>query len=375
MFGRGIRLGRVSGIEIWVDLSWLVIFALVLWSLASGYFPQGYPGLEPATYWIMGAVAAVLLFVSVLLHELSHSFVAQKFGIAVPRITLFIFGGVAQISQEARTPKTEFNIAAAGPVCSFALAFIFWILGKLGFISDDMVLLAIFDYLAFINVTLAVFNLIPGFPLDGGRILRAYLWNRWNDVKRATYTVSRIGSGFGIFLILFGVLNFFWGNLIGGIWFVFIGMFLNQAAKSGYQMTLLEDGLSGVKVNDVMTQNVISVPATISINKLVRDYFYRHLFVSFPVVNGAGDLIGMVSVKQAKDVPQEEWHERRVEDIMIKNSELKTISPDDEALNAFNMLMKNELGRIPVTSRDKLVGIVSRRDIMTLLTLRSDLGA
>lgn len=375
MFGRGIRLGRVSGIEIWVDLSWLVIFALVLWSLASGYFPQGYPGLEPATYWIMGAVAAVLLFVSVLLHELSHSFVAQKFGIAVPRITLFIFGGVAQISQEARTPKTEFNIAAAGPVCSFALAFIFWILGKLGFISDDMVLLAIFDYLAFINVTLAVFNLIPGFPLDGGRILRAYLWNRWNDVKRATYTVSRIGSGFGIFLILFGVLNFFWGNLIGGIWFVFIGMFLNQAAKSGYQMTLLEDGLSGVKVNDVMTQNVISVPATISINKLVRDYFYRHLFVSFPVVNGAGDLIGMVSVKQVKDVPQEEWHERRVEDIMIKNSELKTISPDDEALNAFNMLMKNELGRIPVTSRDKLVGIVSRRDIMTLLTLRSDLGA
>jgi Zn-dependent protease/CBS domain-containing protein len=374
LFGRGIRLGRISGIEIWVDYSWSIVFILVLWSLAAGYFPQEYPGWEPATYWVMGAVAAILLFICVLLHELSHSFVAQKSGIAVPRITLFVFGGVAQISEEARSAKAEFNIAVAGPVCSLVLALVFWVSSKSDLIISDKRLLAIFDYLAFINIALVVFNMIPGFPLDGGRILRAYLWSRWQDMRRATYTVSQIGSGFGIGLILLGLVYFFRGNLIGGAWFIFIGMFLNQAAKSGYQMTVLRDVLSGVRVKDVMSSNVISVPSSISLNELVHDYFHRHLFMSFPVVNERGDLIGMVSVKQVKDVPQDLWHEKRVEGIMIRDSEIKTLSPDDEALRAFNLLMKNELGRLPVVSREKLVGIITRRDIITLLTIKSDLG-
>lgn len=374
MLGRGVRLGRISGIEIWVDYSWLIIFALVLWSLAAGFFPQEYPGLGKTAYWIMGAVAAVLLFASVLLHELSHSFVAQRTGIAVPRITLFVFGGVAQIAEEARTARAEFNIAVAGPVCSFVLALVFWILSGSDFVLGNESLLAIFEYLAFINVALAVFNLIPGFPLDGGRILRAYLWHRWRDLRKATYTVSSIGSAFGIGLILLGLVSFFMGNVIGGAWFVFIGMFLNQAAKSGYQMTLLQDTLSGVKVGDIMTQNVISVPESISLHELVENYFYRYIFVSFPVVSESGELRGMVSVKQVKDVPQEEWNRKRVEEIMMRDSEVKALSPDDEAMKAFNLLMKNEFGRLPVISREKLVGIISRRDLMTLLTIRNDLG-
>ncbi|HEY7535552.1 MAG TPA: site-2 protease family protein [Thermodesulfobacteriota bacterium] len=374
MFGKGVRLTMIFGIEIWVDYSWLIIFALVAWSLSSSYFPHEHAGLGVKAYWIMGAVSAILLFVCVLLHELSHSYIAQKSGIAVPKITLFIFGGVAQISEEPRSAKMEFNIAIAGPICSFLLAGIFWVLSKSNFASNHRELLAIFEYLAFINIALAIFNMIPGFPLDGGRMLRAYLWNRWQDIKKATYTVCKIGSAFGIGLMLLGLVNFFFGNLIGGIWFVFIGMFLNQAAKSGYQMTVFKNVLSGVKVKNVMTPNVISVPESLSINDLVQNYFYHHLFVSFPVVGGGGELIGMVSVNQIKNVPKDNWHEKRVRDIMMKASDIQVIGSEDEATNALNLLMRNELGRLPVVDGQKLVGIITRRDIMTLLMIKSDLG-
>src|SRR5579875_3872148 len=374
MFGRGVRLAKIFGIELWIDYSWLVIFALLLWSLAGSYFPHEYPGLGTVAYWIMGAVSAVLLFVCVLLHELSHSYVAQKSGIAVRKITLFIVGGVAHISQEARSAKTEFNIAVVGPISSFVLAAIYWILAKSDFASADKRLLAIFNYLAFINIALVIFNMIPGFPLDGGRILRAYLWNRWQDVRKATYTVSQIGSGFGVGLMLLGLISVFLGNLIGGIWFIFIGMFLNQAARSGYQMTVLHDALSGVKVKNIMTSDVISVPESISLHDLVQNYFYRYLFVSFPVVNDEGQLVGMVSVNQVKDVPKDSWYEKKVRDVMIKASEIQVLSPNAEAWGTLSLLMRNEFGKIPVVDGERLVGIITRRDIMTRLMIKSDLG-
>lgn len=374
MFGNGVKLTKILGIEIWVDYSWLVIFALVTWSLAGGFFPHEHPGLSSLTYWIMGAFSAVLLFVCVLLHELSHSYVAQKSGIAVPRITLFIFGGVAQIADDPKNAKTEFNVAVAGPICSFFLALVFWVLAKSDFVSSNVQFLAIFEYLAFINVALAIFNLVPGFPLDGGRILRAYLWDRWGDVRRATHTVSRIGSGFGIGLIVLGLLNFFLGNFIGGIWFVFIGIFLNQAAKSGYRMTLAKNALAGVKVRDIMTSKVISVPASITISDLVQSYFHHYIFIAFPVVNETGELLGLVSVKQVRGVSQEMWNQTTVEKIMTKSSDINILNPDDEALSAINLLMKDELGRAPVMEGRKLVGILTRRDIMTFLSIKFDLG-
>lgn len=375
MFGNGIKIARIFGIELWIDYSWLIVFMLVTWSLAAGYFPFEYPGLEKTTYWIMGAVSAILLFACVLLHELSHSYVAQKSGISVPKITLFIFGGVAQISEEPPSAKTEFNIAIAGPICSFILAVIFWLLAKSDFASGDKRFFAIFNYLAFINIALVIFNMIPGFPLDGGRILRAYLWNRWQDVKKATYIVSLIGSRFGIALMLLGLVSIFLGNLIGGIWFIFIGIFLNQAASSGYQMTVLLDVLSGAKVKNIMTSNVIAVPESISLNDLVQNYFYRYLFVSFPVVSNGGHLAGMISIKQVKDLPKDSWHEKKVGDIMVKASGIPVLSPDDGALSALNLLMRNELGRIPIVDNGKLVGIITRRDIMTFLMIKSDLGS
>ncbi len=374
MIGSGLKLTKILGIEIWVDYSWLVIFALVTWSLAAGFFPKEYPGLTTQAYWIMGAFAGVLLFICVLLHELSHSYVAQRSGIAVPRITLFIFGGVAQIAEEPKNPKIELNVAVAGPICSLILALAFWILSKSVIVSSNVQFLAIFEYLAFINIALAIFNLVPGFPLDGGRILRAYLWDRWGDIRKATHTVSRIGSGFGIGLIILGLINFFWGNFIGGIWLVFIGMFLNQASKSGYRMTLAKEALTGVKVKDIMTSKVTSVPASISLNELVTKYFHHFIFVCFPVVDEKGELLGLVSLKQVKDVPKELWGEKTVNDIMMTESDFSILSPDDDALGAVNLIMRNDLGRAPVVERGKLVGIVTRRDIMTFLSIKYELG-
>ncbi|MEE9251892.1 MAG: site-2 protease family protein [Thermodesulfobacteriota bacterium] len=375
MFGRGVRLGRVLGIEIYVDYSWLIIFILLLWSLSGGFFPNRYPGLSRVVYLVLGGASAVLLFVCVLLHELSHSYIAQRSGIPVPRITLFIFGGVAQISEEPRSAKTEFNIAVAGPVCSLALSVLFWAFSQLRLFSGDVRFVALFEYLAVVNLALVIFNMVPGFPLDGGRILRAYLWDRWGDIKRATYTVSRIGSGFGIVLIVLGGVSVLTGNLIGGIWFIFIGMFLNGAAKSGYRMTVLKDALEGVRVADIMTRRVVTVSPLITLSKLVRDYFYLHIYVSFPVVGEGEEFLGLVSLKSVKDVPQAQWDAKTVGDVMIGASELNTLSPRDEALSALNALMSSEPGRIVVLESGRLVGILSQRDIMTLLAIKTDLGA
>lgn len=375
MFGRGLKLGTILGIEIWVDYSWLIIFFLLLWSLSGGFFPIKYPGLEKSTYFILGAMSAILLFACVLLHELSHSYVAQKSGIPVPRITLFIFGGVAQISEEPKSARMEFNIAIAGPICSLMLAVIFWALTNSALFSNSVPFVAMFDYLAFVNMALVIFNMIPGFPLDGGRILRAYLWGRWNNIKKATFTVSRIGSFFGIGLAVLGGIIILMGNLIGGIWFIFIGLFLNNAAKSGYQMTVLKYVLDGVKVKDVMTREVISVFPHITLSDLVQNQFYLHIFVSFPVVDESGNFLGMVSLKQVKEIPQNEWHVKTVRDIMTDTSQIRALSPWDDASDLMNALMLSDMGRLPVLDSGKLVGIVTRRDILTLLTIKSGLEA
>ncbi|MBI4228815.1 MAG: site-2 protease family protein [Deltaproteobacteria bacterium] len=371
MFGKGIKLLTIWGIEVWMDFSWIIIFILISWTLAAGYFPGEYPGFTSSTYWMMGIISALLLFACVLLHELSHSYVAIKSGIPVPRITLFIFGGVAQIAQEPEDARTEFNIAIAGPICSLALGILFWLLTKTKFVLDSKALLIVFGYLAFINIALVVFNMIPGFPLDGGRILRAFLWKRWGDVRKATYAVSQIGSWFGILLISFGVVNFLFGNLIGGIWFVFIGMFLNQAAKAGYQMTLLKESLSGIRVKQVMSRDVVTVPEAVSLEDLVKNYFERHFFMSFPVERD-GVLAGIISLKQVKAVPKEEWVSRRVGEVMTKD--VLSVRPDDEVSEALSVMLRDNAGRLPVVEGEKIVGILSRRDVMNMLKIKSDLG-
>ncbi len=371
---RGLHLLRIGGIQIIIDYSWFIIFFLVIYSMAESYFPSQHL-FTTRQYWLMGAVTATLLFASVLLHELAHSFVALKQGIQVTSIRLFIFGGVAQISSEPRSGKNEFLIALAGPVASMALGILFGILYAVLYLSGQLVpVAAVTGYLSMANVILAVFNMIPGFPLDGGRILRAILWDRWNDVARATKVVSQMGNAFALFLIVLGVLQFLLTqSMISGLWFIFIGLFMKQSAVGSYQAVVLKQALAGVQIRQIMTENVVGVDWLVSVEELVRDYVYKHQFTNFPVFN-RDEFLGMVSLDEVKQVPKELWTFKQVRDIMTPVEQVPSLKPSDDATEALAKMVSDDLGRMPVIEDGHLVGIVSRRDIMNLFKIKSDLG-
>lgn len=372
---RGLHLLRIAGIQIIIDYSWFIIFSLVIYSMAEGYFPQAQKHFTTSQYWIMGLVAATLLFASVLLHELAHSFVATKFGIQVLSIRLFIFGGVAQVSQEPRSGRHEFLIALAGPATSMALGFLFGIAYAVVFLGGgSRAVASIAGYLVVSNILLAVFNLIPGFPLDGGRILRAILWDKWNDIGRATKVVSQIGNAFALLLIILGALQFFLTqNLISGLWFIFIGLFMKQSAVGSYQAVVVKQALAGVQIRQIMTEHVVSVDWLAPVDELVRDYIYKYQFTNFPVFNRE-EFIGMVSLADVKTVPKELWNFKQVRDIMIPAEQVPSLKPTDDATEALKLMVSDDLGRMPVVENGILVGIVSRRDIMNLFKIKSDLG-
>ncbi len=371
---RQIELIRIFNIPIKLDLSWFIIVAFISWTLASGYFPTIYPGFDKSIYWMMGIFSAVLLFVSVLLHELSHSLVAKKNNIPIKGITLFIFGGVAEMTEEPTTAKSEIKMAVAGPICSGALALLFFIISKF-FTSflPIIPLIGILKYCVFINLALMIFNLLPGFPLDGGRILRAIIWNSTGDIKKATYTTSRIGSSLGVFLIIFGFFNIFTGNFIGGLWFAFIGIFLKGAAESGYQQLLTGRLLHGIKISEIMTRDLVTIEDSTTLDKLVDNYFLKHRYNSYPVVSN-GNFIGIVSIHDVKQIPREDWDKVDVRKILDSKIISLCVSPDDDATSAMSKMVRKGLGRIPVLDNGKLVGIVSHRDIMQIIKHKMDLS-
>ena len=310
-----LRLGRIGGIEIGINYSWLIIFALVTWSLAVGVFPQTTPGLPLVTYWVMGAVAALLLFAAVLAHELAHSFVAIARGMPVKSITLFVFGGVSNVQKEPDEPADEFWMAIVGPLTSVAVGLLF---GAVAFLLRDVLsppVFAIVSYLAVINVILAIFNLIPGFPLDGGRVFRAIVWWITGSLKQATEIAAGAGRIIAYLFIFGGLYMAFGGNLIGGIWLIFIGWFLATAADvSARQVSALE-ALRGIAVRDVMNSAPVTVPRDVTIHDLVHDYILTRNVRAFPVVED-GNLVGMVTLSDVRLVPREQWEVVAVEQIM-----------------------------------------------------------
>ncbi len=372
---RGLNLLRIAGIQIIIDYSWFIIFFLVIYSIAEGVFPQSRRPFSTPQYWIMGLVAATLLFASVLVHELAHSFVAMRFGIQVVSIRLFVFGGLAQVSREPNTGRHEFLIALAGPAASMVLAFLFGVTYGVIFLgAGPGAISMIAGYLMLSNVLLGIFNLIPGFPLDGGRILRAILWDRWDDITRATKVVSQIGNGFALFLIILGALQFFFTqNLISGLWFIFIGLFMKQSAFGSYQAIMVKQALAGVRIRQIMTESLVTVDWLVSVDELVRDYIYKHQFTNFPVFN-RDEFIGMVSLDDVKTVPKELWGFKQVRDVMTPADQVPSLKPEDDATEALARMVTNDLGRMPVVENGRLVGIVSRRDIMNLFKIKSDLG-
>jgi Zn-dependent protease/predicted transcriptional regulator len=374
MFGKGIRLFKLLGFEVGIDWSWIIIAVLIAWSLSTGLFPFYYKNLSTQMYWIMGIVGAGGLFLSIVIHELCHSLMARRYGVHMKGITLFIFGGVAQMEEDPPSPQAEFATAIVGPLSSIAIALIFYgiyLSGKGGGLPDPVN--GVVGYLAMINGILAGFNILPAFPLDGGRVLRSILWGVKKNLRWATRVSSRIGSGFGILLIVLGVLNVLRGNFIGGMWWFLIGMFLNGAAKSSYQQLIMRRALEGEPVRRFMKTDPVTVPASISLKELAEDYIYRYNYKMFPVMADPDTLIGCVATKQLKDVPRQEWEQTKVRDIAVQCSRDNTVEPREDAMKALSKMKLTGASRLMVVEGDRLVGIISLKDMLELLSLKIEL--
>ncbi|MDI6853713.1 MAG: site-2 protease family protein [Deltaproteobacteria bacterium] len=370
---RGITLFKIGGIRLSLDISWFIIFALVLLALSAGYFPRHFPGREPQTYWLAGFVATFLFFASVVIHELSHSFMAIRSGIDIPEITLFVFGGVSRITQEPQDPVTELKIAVVGPLASFALAVFFWVLKALSRGFEPSMLVAVFGYLAWINLALGIFNLMPGFPLDGGRIFRAIWWWKSGSLTRATKIATDIGKGFAVALMILGALQIFAGALIGGLWLVFIGMFLRGMSAQGYEEVVIRKALEGVRVEEVMVREVVTVPADLSVAELVNDYFLQYTYRGFPVV-GNGRVLGVVSLAAVKDVPREDQQTTRVDRIMTPKSDRMVVSADLSLADALVKMSKEGVEQLLVMEQDRLLGIITKTGLLRFVQIKQVLG-
>ncbi len=373
MIGSNIRLFKAFGIPVEINISWFIVFLLVLWSLTTGYFPLKYPTLSPLSYFLMGFVGSLMLFISVLLHEIAHSYVAKNNGVPIRRITLFLFGGISQLSKEAPDPKTELKIAIAGPLTSYVLMGLFILVYFIIAKSNLESVSGVIRYLAYINGALATFNLIPGFPLDGGRVLRAALWGATGDLRRSTYIASRVGTIIGFAFIAGGFLSAIFGQFILGLWLVFIGFFLRQAAEAGYAHVLMESVLKGITVGDIMKSDVVTVPEEISIQSLIDDYFFRYHYDCFPVTF-QGRLKGLVGLDDLRNLPRQKWADTTVSQVMRKDLENLVAHASDDASEVLKRMIQGKCGKIPIVDGENVVGIITRKDIIEALRIFSDLG-
>jgi Zn-dependent protease/predicted transcriptional regulator len=380
MFGMRWRLFRLLGIPVSVDVSWLLILALLTLSFAEGFptilhevFPGDTRPLAPPEYWIMGLVTALAFFVCIVLHEFGHALVARSRGMPVKGITLFLFGGVSELGDEPTSAGTEFVMAVAGPLVSAVLAVIFWVVAVVGYKGGwSHPVVIVLGYLATINTMVLIFNMVPAFPLDGGRVLRSILWAATGNVRRATRWASYAGQAFAWVLIAWGVLQFFSHNWVGGMWSILIGMFLNGAAKSGYQQVLIRQALQGEPVRRFMNSNPIVVSPLLDLHHWVDDFVYRYHHRAFPVVSD-GHLQGMITTQALNQIPQGEWGEHAVSDVMTPDLQAVSIAADADALEALEKMQRTSSSRLLVTEGDRLLGIVSLKDLLRFLSLKLEL--
>ena len=373
MFGKRIKLFKLIGFEVSIDLSWIIIAILVAWSLSTGFFPFQYKNLSTQVYWVMGIIGAVGLFFSIIAHEFCHSLVARKKGMPMKGITLFIFGGVAEMGDEPSSAKDEFLIAVVGPLSSIAIAAIFYSIYQLGRASGwPQAVIGVVAYLSMINGLLAIFNLVPAFPLDGGRILRSILWGWKGNLRWATRISSLIGGGFGIFLIIMGFIRILSGNFIGGMWLGLIGLFIQSAAKMSYRQLITRKALEGEPLKRFMQTDPVTVPDSLTVNQLVENYIYRYHFKMFPVVN-SNKLLGCVTTKQVKEIPREEWDQKTVGEVADRCSAENTIEPNADAVQALSAMRRNKASRLMVVENDQLVGIIALKDMLEFLSLKVEL--
>jgi Zn-dependent protease/predicted transcriptional regulator len=385
-----LRVGRIFGVDIHIDWSWLFIFFLISWNLATA-FTLVQPEWGALQTWIVAIVAALLFFVSVLLHELAHSLVAIAQGVPVRSITLFLFGGIGNVQREPTTPLAEFLIAIVGPLTNFIIGVVLSLLVGMNAVSIDTMtgvsvtivelspLATILLWLSSVNILLAIFNMIPGFPLDGGRVLRSIIWAITGNLRKATRWASGIGQViawlfiFAGIMMVFGVSFPFLGmGLVNGLWIAFIGWFLYSAAVQSYQQVVIQDVLHDVPVARVMRPNPPTVPSNIPISSLVYDYVMRTDDNAFPVVDRE-ELLGMVTLDDVRSVPREEWNTRTVRDIMTPLQELVVATPEEDAATALDKLMKLDVRQLPVVREGRLAGLLRLNDIVKWLGLQADM--
>lgn len=365
------RLGYIAGFEIGIHYTWLLALFLIAWSLAVGYFPSTYPAWTPLTYWITGILASLFLFASVLVHELAHSFVARSRGLPVRSITLFIFGGVSNIEREPEKPAVEFAMSVVGPVSSLLLAGVFWVLSQAVGKSDSPGY-AILNYLKWVNALLAAFNILPGFPLDGGRVLRSIIWGATGNLTKATNIAASTGQVFGWALIAYGVFRLMADDFLGGLWIAFIGWFLASAADASRREVTLREQLNGVSVMEVMEPNPETISPTTSIERLVHDIFLQHGRRAAPVSQD-DHVVGIVTLPDVRGVPQTEWAITPVARVMTKEP-IYYVKPEDDLNSALKLLSEHSLNQLLVLKEGRLVGLINRADIIRYLQVYQELG-
>lgn len=367
MFKNSFKVWKIFGIDIEIDVSWLIVFFLFTYSLSVTYFPNVLPGYDELFYWITGVLVTLVVFASVLVHELAHSLTAIKDGISINRITLFIFGGVAHLEEEPKTPGSEFKISILGPLSSVLLGVIFG--GMYFLIQPGNLISEALYFLARINLFIGLINLVPAFPLDGGRILRSIIWRFKNDLVFATKMSVYSGSVFAFILIALGFVITFSTSLFG-LWYVLIGWLLYQAGQTSYTQVALKNSLSGLTVSEVMSESVVVVPPYIVVEKLI-DKFYKYKVSAFPVVEDDNSVRGLVSINDVKALPKSKWNLTRVDDIMTPLEECYVMDPGDEAVEAMMRMANNNVSRILVIEEGQLRGILSNTDMMRLIRMKS----
>ena len=369
-----LNIGRIIGIPVRIHYTLWLVLLLIAWSLAEGYMPQHYPGLGPTTYWAIGIVSAIILFVSVFLHELSHSYIAKKNGLPIARITLFFFGGVSEMSAEPKDAALEVRMAVAGPLASFLIAIVlgaFWYLTVL--VNGPVPIIATLYYAAFLNGVLGAFNLIPAFPLDGGRVLRGSLWGRSKNLLGATANATRISEAISLLMMAVGLFFVVFGDFINGLWIIFLGWFIRSGAETSLRQTRLTESLAGVRVGDIMTRDLLSVSPDATVQQVVSDYFLVHPHGGYPVISN-GKLLGVVTMSSVRLIPREKREIERVSEAMVPYQRTVTVSPTTLAIDALQLMAKNGVGRLVVMDGDRIRGMVTRGDLMKTMKARQDLG-
>lgn len=370
----GWRIGRVFGINIEIHFTWLIIFGLILW-VVTQRIAGAAPEVSGPNLWITATITTVLFFICLILHELSHSVMANRLGADVSRITLFVFGGVSQLKKEPDSPANEFKVAIVGPLTSVILAGVFYaIYSALEAAQVPVVWSTAAQWVAYINLALAIFNMLPGFPLDGGRVLRSILWGVWDSLDRATRVASTVGQVFGYVMIGLGFLQLIGGGW-GGLWLVALGWLLSSAAAGSYQRLQLQQTLGDVYVHDLMSSPVQTIPAQTSLDEAAHEYFMTARFTAFGVERD-DEIIGIVRMEDLQQVPRDQWGTTTVADAMRElDRETMTVNSDEEAVEAMMQMAEHDLGRVLVTDQSgQIIGILSQSDIRRLVRVKSGLG-